>query len=89
MKHVRLRITGLVQGVFFRASTQQTADRLGVRGIVRNEPDGSVYAEAEGDDTAVERFVSWCRKGPSRAHVERVTVIEGEPRGYAGFDVTG
>ncbi|MFN8179969.1 MAG: acylphosphatase [bacterium] len=88
MKHFDIRVTGLVQGVFFRASTQRAAEELGVSGTVRNEPDGSVFIEVEGPDDALERFVAWCRRGPSRARVERVAVSEGKLRGYAGFAVT-
>jgi acylphosphatase len=89
VKHVDIRVTGLVQGVFFRASTQAAAEELGVTGTVRNEADGSVAIEAEGDETAIERFVAWCRRGPSRARVERLDVAEGTLRGYRRFDVTG
>ena len=48
MKHYNIRIFGIVQGVYFRASTKMEADRLGVNGFVQNEMDGSVYIEAEG-----------------------------------------
>lgn len=89
MRRVNARVTGMVQGVFFRVSTQRAAESFGVCGIVRNEPDGSVYIEAEGDDDAVERFLDWCRKGPSRARVDRLDVQEAEPSGYDSFEVTG
>jgi acylphosphatase len=48
MKHINIKITGKVQGVFFRASTKAVADQIGVKGFVKNEKDGSVYVEAEG-----------------------------------------
>lgn len=86
-KHVSLRISGLVQGVFFRASTQAKARELNLAGFVRNEPDGSVYAEAEGDTEAVKRFVQWCHKGPDRARVEKCEVAEGQPKGYTEFTI--
>ncbi|MEM2021509.1 MAG: acylphosphatase [Zestosphaera sp.] len=68
----RLRIYGLVQGVFFRSSMQSTALRLGVVGWVRNLPDGSVEAVVEGEVDKVEELIKWCRKGPPTAIVKRV-----------------
>ena len=80
-----VRVFGRVQGVFFRASAREVARRLGLTGGARNEDDGSVTVEAEGDAEALERFVAWCRQGPPRARVERVEVQAGPPVGYAGF----
>lgn len=73
-RRVRLRIHGRVQGVFYRSSTRDEAQRLGVRGWVRNRPDGTVEAEVAGDDEAIEQLVAWCRSGPTAAQVERVEV---------------
>jgi acylphosphatase len=85
--HYDIYISGHVQGVFYRASACAEAQRLGLRGFVRNEDDGSVYAEAEGEVEALERFVAWCRRGPSRARVDRVKVVEGEAAGLGAFQV--
>lgn len=82
-----IRISGHVQGVFFRASAREEARRLGLAGFARNEPDGSVLIEAEGVEAALERFVSWCRQGPPGSRVERVDVEHGEARGHADFTV--
>ncbi len=71
---LRLRIYGRVQGVFFRASAEQEAGKIGVSGFVRNEPDGSVVIEVEGGRTAVDSFVEWAKQGPSRAVVERIVI---------------
>lgn len=71
---VDIRVTGRVQGVSFRAYAERQAQRLGVTGWVRNEPDGSVAAHAEGEPAAVEAFVDWCREGPSYARVDGVEV---------------
>ncbi|MBL4736088.1 MAG: acylphosphatase, partial [Flavobacteriales bacterium] len=60
MIHYKIRIEGKVQGVWFRASTRDEAGRLGLRGFVRNEPDGSVYAEVEGEENEINEFVKWC-----------------------------
>jgi acylphosphatase len=85
--HYALRITGRVQGVFFRASAKTEAERLGLHGFVRNEPGGSVYAEAEGEKDALERFVEWCRRGPPHARVDAVVTEPGDMRDYRGFRV--
>ena len=88
MKRLDLRVRGLVQGVFFRVSTQRKAEELGVRGTVRNEPDGTVYIEAEAEEAVMREFVDWCRKGPSASRVERVDQVEGDPVGFEGFEIT-
>ena len=67
-------IFGRVQGVFFRMETQSAAERIGgISGWVRNKRDGSVEAVFEGNETQVASIVEWCRKGPPRARVEKVT----------------
>lgn len=76
---VHLRISGLVQGVSYRASARDEALRLGLSGWVRNLPSGHVAAVAQGDAEAVARFVSWCRRGPQEAKVEGVEVTEQAP----------
>lgn len=67
-------ITGKVQGVFFRASTQDEAVRLGLTGWVKNLPDGSVEAVFEGDKEKIEEIIAWCHKGPPWARVKEVKV---------------
>lgn len=69
---VRLRITGRVQGVYYRASTREQARALALTGWVRNRPDGSVEALAEGPRDALERLIAWCEQGPPAAHVTAV-----------------
>jgi acylphosphatase len=87
MKRVQVRITGRVQGVFFRAEAQARAESLGLAGWIGNAEDGSVEAVFEGDDHRVDSMVGWCRRGPSGAHVEDVEVEPEEPTGETGFDV--
>src|SRR3546814_11539266 len=77
-KHLNIKITGKVQGVWFRDSTKAVANQLGITGFVRNEPDGSVYAEAEGTSLKLNNFVEWCREGPDRAEVSDVQVTEND-----------
>jgi len=80
-------VHGLVQGVFFRATCKQEAERLGVSGWARNESDGTVRACFEGPPENVESMLAWCRRGPRHAVVERVEVVERTPRGEKGFSV--
>ena len=87
MKHVSIRVSGKVQGVFFRASAKTRADQLDVAGNVRNEPDGSVHIEAEGSEESLGAFVDWCRQGPEFARVEQCVVRDGEVRNYRGFEI--
>jgi acylphosphatase len=84
---VDVTVTGRVQGVFFRAETQREADRLGLTGWVRNEPDGSVAAHFEGEPAAVEAMVAWCGEGPSRARVDGVDVRDAEVTDAERFEV--
>ncbi|HET7351486.1 MAG TPA: acylphosphatase [Marmoricola sp.] len=88
-KAVEVVVTGRVQGVFFRARTAEEADRHGVAGWVRNEPDGTVAAYFEGPPDEVDAVVAWCRTGPPRAGVEDVRTEVVEPEGAAGFRVLG
>ncbi len=83
----RLRVSGVVQGVWFRESCRQVADRLGVAGTVRNRADGSVEVVVEGPPTEVAALASWCREGPPAAHVTDVEVTDERPEGLVGFRV--
>jgi acylphosphatase len=74
-------VSGKVQGVFFRAKTQQEAFRLGVRGWVRNRPEGTVEAIFEGDSQIVEKAIEWCWKGSPMA---RVANVEVQMQDYSG-----
>lgn len=88
---VRLRIIiyGNVQGVFFRAGVQSEARRLGLRGWVRNLPDGSVEAVAEGERKALEKLLEWCGHGPDGASVSEVRIRwEAASGKLAGFRIT-
>jgi acylphosphatase len=69
---VHLVVSGMVQGVAFRASTVDEARRRGLQGWVRNLPDGRVEVEAEGDRRALEALVAFCRRGPPAAQVDHV-----------------
>ncbi len=71
-KQLHCYVRGRVQGVFFRASTQREARRLGLTGWVRNQPDGSVEFLAEGEEQELRQLFGWAQRGPSAARVERV-----------------
>lgn len=84
---MRVKVSGRVQGVMFRDSCRREAERQGVVGWVRNEPDGRVLLEAEGPDGAVDALVTWCRTGPPGAHVTGIDVREATPAGGSRFEV--
>ena len=80
-----LRIFGTVQGVLYRESMRQEAERFGVAGWVRNRFDGSVEALVQGTPQAIEAITEWCKHGPERAEVTRVEIAEAAP-GSERFD---
>jgi acylphosphatase len=81
---VHLFVRGVVQGVSFRAYTADEARRLGVKGWVRNVPDGRVELEAEGERRSLEALVRWCEVGPPAARVDGVDAEWGPFRGELG-----
>ena len=84
-KHVI--VSGRVQGVWFRGSTQDEAERLGIAGWVRNIPGGRVEAVFEGPADSVDAAVAWCRTGPPHAIVDSVRIESQEPEGLETFSV--
>ena len=85
----RFLITGKVQGVYFRHSTRREAEGLGVRGIARNLPDGSVEVIAHGTPEAVENLREWLRRGPSGARVAAVEEFNLPSTGQLGEEQDG
>lgn len=69
MQAVQIRVTGRVQGVFFRASTKRRALELELTGWVKNTPDGAVEALFEGEENRIQEVLAWCRTGPPGALV--------------------
>ncbi len=84
----RVVVTGTVQGVWFRESCRNEAERLGLAGWVRNRYDGAVEVEAEGPEDAVAQLVTWCRVGPPAAEVDGIELDELPITGSRGFRVT-
>ncbi len=87
MDHLAIRIYGRVQGVFFRASTRDKAQSLGISGYVENRRDGSVYIEAHGNEEALKTLVEWCHSGPPRARVDSVEQEKTAPQKFQGFTI--
>ena len=88
MKRVNLKIYGRVQGVFFRDSCRREAQKLGLSGFARNEPDGTVQIIAEGEEKNLQELILWCKEGPEHAKVEKVEAEWLEPTGeFNGFAI--
>jgi acylphosphatase len=86
-KAIRLQIYGRVQGVGFRYYAQKEAQMQGLRGFVKNRPDGSVYIEAEGSTDQLEAFILWCETGPAWARVSKVEKQWIPLQGHQGFAI--
>ncbi len=83
-----LYIEGLVQGVFYRAFTRDVAARLGLKGWVRNLPDGRVEAVFEGEKADIEKVIAECYKGPPAAKVTNIDITwEPYKAEFNGFDI--
>ena len=88
MKRIHVYISGIVQGVFFRAATRRAAVDLNLTGWVRNMDDGRVEALFEGEDVDVEKMIVWCKVGPPSARVEKVTISEEHfTGGFSDFSI--
>jgi acylphosphatase len=87
MPTVRLVIKGKVQGVFYRASAREMAEKLGITGWIKNNAEGDVEALITGSQHNIDHFVSWCWQGPARARVDTVEVKKEEERSFDSFQV--
>ncbi len=86
-KSLQIRVTGKVQGVFYRSNTEQAARKFGIKGWVKNLPDKSVSISAEGESEAIDKFLKWCHKGPLMARVNEVQTQQQELQHYEKFEV--
>jgi acylphosphatase len=87
IKRVHILVSGRVQGVFFRASTQKRARELELAGWVRNLPDGRVEILVEGEEGPLSRFLDWVHAGPPGARVDRVSTEWKQAQGKSGFSI--
>ena len=87
VRRVHVTVRGRVQGVGYRESMRVAAERAGVSGWVRNRPDGSVEAEAEGPVDRLDQAVAWMSQGPPAARVDTTEVEDRQPCGDRGFEV--
>ena len=87
MEHLVIVVSGKVQRVWFRQSTLDKANELGIRGYTMNLPNGNVYIEAEAETKVLNDFVEWCRVGPEYAEVEDVVLNESKLKGFKTFQI--
>jgi len=87
MKCLQIIIRGKVQGVWFRVSTRNKVQELGVGGIVKNQTDGSVYIEVEGDEGALKNFIAWCYEGSEFSRVDTVEIFEIKRKNFEEFKI--
>ena len=85
--HYKISVIGGVQGVWFRKYTREAALSRGIKGFVENSEDGSVYIEAEGRSEELDQFVEWLHQGSPMSQVEKVIRKEGQPVGFATFEI--
>jgi len=83
----KIHVTGRVQGVGFRWSASREAKNLGIKGLIKNLSNGSVYIEAEGSGEQLNEYVEWCKKGPGFGFVESVTIDVFTPANYTDFRI--
>lgn len=75
-KAARVFIFGTVQGVFFRSFLKEKAEKLCLKGYVRNKEDGSLEGWFEGDSEKVDEMLELCKKGPDHAIIKRLDIVE-------------
>ncbi len=86
-KSAQITITGRVQGVGFRYYAVKKASEMNITGYVKNMHDGSVFIEAEGEESDLDRYILWCRKGPASSRVDKVDLTPGVIKNYRDFSI--
>lgn len=86
-KLFKITVHGKVQGVSYRVNTKHIADRLEIKGFVKNLPNETVYIEAEANPVVLAQFLEWCNEGSERAKVEKVEQQEGVLQNYSNFEI--
>ena len=87
MPTLHLMIKGKVQGVFYRATAKETANKLGITGWIKNTVEGDVEAVVTGETAQLQTFVEWCKNGPERATVSHVIVTEKDETTFDEFSI--
>jgi acylphosphatase len=87
LRHIKIKVSGKVHGVYYRASAKEKAEEWGICGFVRNEKNGDVYIEAEAAEEVLYKFIKWCNQGPVRAKVEKIDAVPGEIVGFTSFEI--
>jgi acylphosphatase len=85
--HTDITVRGRVQGVGFRYSAESQARKLGLRGFVKNEPNGDVYIEIEGNQMLTDMMLDWCRRGPGISRVDHVFTSGGPLKNFRSFRI--
>lgn len=87
LQTISIKVTGKVQGVFYRQATKETAIDSGITGEVKNMPDGSVHIIATGNEDQLRNLVEWCRTGPKRAMVTDVRAEKISFKSFTSFSI--
>ena len=87
VKHLNIIIFGRVQGVFFRHFSKKEAQKLNIKGLVKNLPDSSLYIEAEGEEKNLDKFVKWCQKGPKFSKVQQIKTTGCPNKNFNKFEI--
>lgn len=87
LQTISIKVTGKVQGVFYRQATKETAIDSGITGEVKNMPDGSVHIIATGNEDQLRNLVEWCRTGPKRAMVTDVIAEKISFKSFTSFSI--
>lgn len=87
MPTLHLLIKGKVQGVFYRATAKETADKAGLTGWIKNTPAGDVEAMVTGSEDMLQAFVNWCKQGPPGANVSEVILTKQEETVFKDFSI--
>jgi acylphosphatase len=86
-RHFNIVVWGKVQGVGYREGIKKKAIDLGIRGYVKNLPNGTVFIEAEGEEEQLNQLINWCHNGPSKSEVTSVKYSVAQTQNFEGFEV--
>lgn len=86
LNHFNITLYGTVQGVFLRRTVEHEAQKRGIFGFVRNDPDGTVYIEAEGDEEKLNEFTQWLKQGADGGGDYKITQVDVEPGQFKAYD---